>query len=1427
MKKYILSILAIVLASTASFAAEWQMKQGPMMTPWAEKIDPACPLPEYPRPQMVRDNWMNLNGIWDLRKGVVGEAYSASFNYDQAILVPYPLESALSGVMEKSDEQCYWYRRTFDLPEAMKGKDVLLNFGAVDWECIAYVNGQQVGRHTGGYDPFSFNITSAIDPAKAQQELVVYIYDNTGVQGQPTGKQSKNPSICWYTANSGIWQTVWIEAVNPVHIAEIEMEPNLDRKWLSLVVTTSQPATVQATVRDREGNTVGTVSGESGAIIRVEFSDVHPWSPEDPYLYDVELTASVNGTVSDKVKSYCGIRKIEVKKVDGLPRIFVNNKQIFQLGPLDQGFWPDGIYTPPTDEALLYDIEVMKDLGFNMVRKHIKVEPARWYYHCDREGLLVWQDLPSGNVVQGYEEQAKANFRDESVRIVKALKNYPSIVHWVVFNEGWGQFDTNSVTTLVDGQVNRISPIRFGRTSLICCASGWTDSEIGQVIDTHSYPYPSCPSNANRAAVCGEYGGITLKVPGHIWPGGDFQYTVVETPADFTAYFNMLCDRIMDFYYTGLNAAVYTQIADVEIEKNGILTYDRKVFKPANVDRLRAKIAEVINMPHNEIIIKPIISTTREHTYNWRYMTNANPPRHWFATEFDDSSWAEGPAAFGAGVPAPHNSLVKTSWNTPQIFMRRWFYINDLSPENIAKLRFMAFHDDDIDIYINGVLAASQSGCNFNYSPIDLSEAGRAAIKPGEWNLIAVAGKQGGGQQIMDVGLYAFTQTDFDYTESFDSRTDAPTGDLPTPGTASNPTFKKVLEPVTNESSQTGSGSNLAAKQFVHTNDRSDVAWGDYNNDGLMDLVYSGHNNHRNNDGVWLYENQGNYTFRRVSNSMAACFYASPVWIDFNNDGLLDLFMPGLKNRNYSNNLDDIAAFFYVNRGGGVFEEVNLATNDTNAIGIDPIYNSRDGGRGRHWASAGDFNNDGWTDLVVIGRDDYASEETDAQGNPIIMSDNRVLYIYKNVAGERFELLSTPLEGTAAIPGLSRGSVHFADFDNDGLLDIMASGYGELEGNLNIYWNNGNETFTAGTRLIGAHDSSCVPADFDADGMVDIFCSGFANLHTNGSAKSMYIYRNVGNRNFALLEDDFCGFEGVDGATPSIADVNTDGLPDVLTGGHGEEHEITTWLYVNQGDFSFKPYGVYYNNPFGKSFEFDRVSHGNSHLVDVNNDGMLDAWSAGWAHSSDCPNECASFLYSNNTKTVNTAPSAPSNLAVSYDKGTGRFIFSWKGATDDVTPAAALRYNIYIKKAGSDKVFMTIPADVATGRLKVGITAQAANTNSYVMTLPLDNAEYEWGVQTIDNGNLGSSFTTGSFKASAESGVAIVNSDNISVNTCEGDILYSLAGIDANVTLYDAEGRLLAVRNGSEDGSFVGFASSVYMVSIVAPGLSRVFKIHN
>lgn len=1424
-KYFILGLFCAMNALTVN-AQGWQMKKAPMMTPWSETIDVNNVLPEYPRPQMVRKEWMNLNGIWDLRKGVKGESYDPNFTFDQKILVPFPIESALSGIMEESDSQCYWYKRTLKIPETMKGRDILLHFDAVDWETIVYINGVKVGRHTGGYDPFYFDITSALK-GKEEHELVVYTYDNTGGEGQPKGKQALNKWGCWYTPVSGIWQTVWLEPVDPVHIEALMIRPDVDNSCLKVRVNASLTTGVSVNINllDKAGDKVAAIAGgKVGRILTLPIENPHLWSVDDPYLYDLDITIIKDGVQTDAVSSYCGMRKIEVKKVGETPRVFLNGEQIFQMGPLDQGWWPDGLYTAPSDEALLFDIKAMKSLGFNMIRKHIKVEPARWYMHCDREGILVWQDLPSPNLPSGHEDFAKKTFQEESVRIIEAFRNHPSIIQWIVFNEGWGQFDTERMTQIVQGVVGQ---------TLVCCASGWNDADIGDIKDSHSYPDPSCPLDRNRAAVCGEYGGITLKVQGHVWPGGDFQYTTVETGGDFTVLFNRLADKIKDYYYYGLNAAVYTQLSDVEIERNGILTYDRRVLKPYSATgELKAKIEECINMPRSGVKVQTIISTSQEHKYKWRYTTSDDVPRRWFAKELDDRAWAQGEAAFGRSALWNTKDLISTPWNTSQIYMRRWFYLGTITPEMVENMRFKLYHDDDIHIYINGVWAASKKGSVSNYIPFDISYEARQTLKPNSWNLIAVEGKQGSGEQIMDLGISVFSTEDFNYKEIYDDLSDPEYSEVTIPGNPVDPIFTKVSRPVPAEPI----GNSIIKGQFYHTADRSNVAWGDYDNDGYLEIAYSGQNVHIKKTSAQqvsvLYDYDGKEGFVRLESPFDVCYYACPVWFDYNNDGLMDLFVPGLKSMNYTNNLEDIAAFLYENKGKGqdgkyLFEEVNAANLAENKMGITPIYNTMDGGRSRQWVSVGDYDKDGYLDLVITGLDDYLDPDgkVDENGIPTVHHDRRVVYLYKNNKGKGFIRQETPLDGTKPFLGLSRGSVHFGDMDNDGWLDIVSSGYGPDEGNLHVYWNNGDGTFSENEQyLYGANDSSCSLCDLDADGYMDIVVTGYSRNKGSG-AKSFYVYRNCGNRNFEMLNDLFCGFEGVDGATPSFGDVNHDGLPDILIGGHGEKHDITTWLYLNRGDFDFKACGAYYNTD--QTWTFDRISHGNNHLVDYDNDGYLDAWNMGWAQESVCSRSCATQLWKNSSSTAGVAanepPSAPSNLKSSYNKETGMLTFSWDAPADDVTPSVALQYNIYVKRAGSKEYFMTVPADLQTGFIKVGEISGQITATSYSMYIADEDAEYEWGVQAIDNGKRGGRFAFSSFNPLTSSMCENALLD-LCVYTANGNIYYSV-GDKTLLEIINTSGVqiLRTIVNGN--GAYSGLEKGVYLVSGIIGKLSRTFKL--
>ena len=561
--------------------AQWQPAAGPLKTRWAAEVSPEKPHPEYPRPQMVRDEWMNLNGLWDL--AIAPKEAAKPEVFPKQILIPFPVESALSGVMRPvSESDQLWYRRSFSIPKAWIGERVLLHFGAVDFETTIWVNGLEMGRHRGGYDGFSFDITDALK-ARGTNELIVSAYDPTDAGTQPRGKQVRKPGGIWYTATSGIWQTVWLEPVKAARINELKITPDLDNS--AVTVRASTPLllgeyVVEVRVRDR-GATVAKASEPAGHDVTLKIPRPKPWSPEDPFLYDLDIALKLGSHTLDHVESYFGLRKISLgKDAKGFTRLCLNNQPYFQFGPLDQGFWPDGLYTAPTDKALRFDIETTKKLGFNLARKHVKIEPDRWYYWCDKLGLLVWQDMPSGdkyiraNAPDITRSPASATeFDSELVALIQGRRNHPCIVMWVPFNEGWGQSDTTNVVE----RIRKLDPTR-----LVNSASGWADRGVGDVHDLHKYPGPGAPDpEPARAAVLGEFGGLGLPLSGHTWQGeknwGYRSFTSRE--ALTSAYLDLVTKLFPLIEEKGLSAAVYTQTTDVEVEVNGLLTYDREVIK--------------------------------------------------------------------------------------------------------------------------------------------------------------------------------------------------------------------------------------------------------------------------------------------------------------------------------------------------------------------------------------------------------------------------------------------------------------------------------------------------------------------------------------------------------------------------------------------------------------------------------------------------------------------------------------------------------------------------------------------------------------------------------------------------------------------------------------------------------------------------------
>jgi len=560
------------------------------MTRWAKHVSPENALPEYPRPPLARADWLNLNGLWDY--AILDQAGSKPPAWDGQILVPYPVESALSGVMKRvTENQRLWYRRTFRVPEGWQGRRLRLNFGAVDWDATVWINGQEVGRHRGGYDSFSLDITPALS-SEADQEVVVAVWDPADAGFQPRGKQVRKPGGIWYTPTSGIWQTVWLEPVAATHLQSLRITPDVDAGAVLLefhVLGGAGDVMVKAEVFDGDRQvavgTIGeksrTAAGPLSPRLGLAIKEARLWTPDTPFLYDLKLTVTQDGAVVDQVTSYFGMRKSSlVKDERGTLRLGLNNQPLFQFGPLDQGFWPDGLYTAPTDAALRYDIEMPKKLGFNMARKHVKIEHARWYYWCDKLGLLVWQDMPSGDKYIGGRDpditrspESARNFENELKALVDGFYNHPSIVMWVPYNEGWGQWDTCRIVDLIR---------QWDPTRLVNHASGWTDRGCGDVNDMHSYPGPaSPPREEKRAAVLGEFGGLGLPVKAHTWQDErNWGYRSFTNPDDLTDAYLALIRKLHPLTgEPGLSAAVYTQTTDVEVEVNGLMTYDRALVK--------------------------------------------------------------------------------------------------------------------------------------------------------------------------------------------------------------------------------------------------------------------------------------------------------------------------------------------------------------------------------------------------------------------------------------------------------------------------------------------------------------------------------------------------------------------------------------------------------------------------------------------------------------------------------------------------------------------------------------------------------------------------------------------------------------------------------------------------------------------------------
>jgi beta-galactosidase/beta-glucuronidase len=747
-----LGILFILFTSGPARGDDWKPASTPLMTRWGKQVTPENAWREYPRPQLVRKDWLDLNGLWEYAVVQKGQPHA---EWHGKILVPYPIESALSGVGKHiGKDQHLWYTRTFEIPAAWGSERVLLHFGGVDYEATVYVNGKEIGNHLGGFDPFSFDITDELK--KGKNELKVRVWDPTDAGAQPRGKQSSKPGGIWYTPVTGLWQTVWLEpvpasSISGVNVVTADLPRTGRRATVNISVATrgnikGQSISVLAT---RKGERVFATEFEAGRTGSATIENADLWTPDTPNLYDVRVELLENGKVRDSVESYFGVRQIQ-KELDehGHMRLMLNHKPVFQIGPLDQGWWPDGLLTPPSDEAMKYDLEVLKKLGMNMLRKHIKVEPARYYYHCDRLGLLVWQDMPSvmaegrKHFVQPdwkddgeFTKEEKAQFRAELKAMIDHLRFFPSIVVWVPFNEGWGQHDTNDVLKWV----KELDPSR-----LVNGPSGWTDRGFGDMKDMHNYPGPGMfPVLPDRVSVLGEFGGLGLPLQGHLWKStNNWGYENYKTTDELRHAYRVLMHRLHPLVHKGLAAAVYTQTTDVEVEVNGLMTYDREVIK-LDVEETAAWHRELFREARKYQVVLP---TSEKQPQQWHY-TLAQPRNGWEKTEYDISKWEKTNGGFGtAGTPG---AIIGTKWDTSDIWLKRSFVLDEL-PKGELFLRL--HHDEDVEVYINGVFAARLRGYLKDYEEVPITRESQRALKTGT-NTIAVHCHQKTGGQYIDVGL--------------------------------------------------------------------------------------------------------------------------------------------------------------------------------------------------------------------------------------------------------------------------------------------------------------------------------------------------------------------------------------------------------------------------------------------------------------------------------------------------------------------------------------------------------------------------------------------------------------------------------------------------------------------------------------------------
>jgi len=768
MKRHIATALLLLACTLSTHAGQtatdsWAPVSGHIMTRWAEKVSPENAWREYPRPRMRRgeNSWVNLNGLWDFGRTKSAEPPDPGV-YRRKILVPFPVESALSGVKEAVDGTDFlFYHRRFVKPDDLAGRRLLLHFGAVDWHSAVWTNGKRIGEHKGGYDPFYFDITDALS-VEREQEVVIRVSDPTDDYTQPRGKQMTRPYGIWYTPVSGIWQTVWLEVVPESHVQSLTITPNIDQREVILQVKGSQAAAGAEVVIEasaiRNGDTTEgvrlTANGRMDEAIKLSIPNPRLWSPDQPWLYDVTISLGQRGAIVDRVTSYFGMRKISLgHDAHGYARLLLNNKETFHWGLLDQGWWPDGLYAAPTDEALRYDIEVAKKLGFNLLRKHVKVEPERWYYHCDRLGILVWQDMPNGNlrqnkpdnlIVAPHQPDAKRDpesarqFEQELKAMIDARRSHPCIVAWVPFNEGWGQYDTIRITNWIRA---------YDPTRLIVPAAGWSDRGNGDISDNHMYPGPGMePAEIRRAVVLGEFGGLGLPLDGHLWLNqSNWGYRTYNTSEELRARFRELHHHLRPIRSRGMAGAIYTQVSDVEIEVNGLMTYDRKVLKfdPAEMSELSRQLFA----PYR--LATWLVNDSETLPHAWLY-SDEPPPTNWAQPDFDDSAWLSADAPFGndANTLFPPGSLMKGD----RIWLRKKFKLADRPGGASLKVTY----GGKTKVYINGRIVAEYDwDRSRHYGDINISDR-LDALRIGENVLAVETQRTHEREKRVDMGLYVY-----------------------------------------------------------------------------------------------------------------------------------------------------------------------------------------------------------------------------------------------------------------------------------------------------------------------------------------------------------------------------------------------------------------------------------------------------------------------------------------------------------------------------------------------------------------------------------------------------------------------------------------------------------------------------------------------